>query len=1229
VKNKKHKSELIHKLLKEKILILDGAMGTMIQSYNLSEAQFRSSRFRNHPINLKGNNDVLSLTQPEIIQQIHSAYLLAGADIIETNTFNANPISMADYQLEDYVLELNETSARLASTVADQWTLKTPDKPRFVAGSIGPTNKTASLSPDVNNPGFRAVTFDNLVYAYEKQIYGLINGGVDLLLIETVFDTLNLKAALFAADKVMTDLSIHVPIMISVTISDASGRTLSGQTLEAFWNSICNYDILSIGLNCGFGAKQMRQFVEELSSLAASKYVSCYPNAGLPNAFGKYDESPQETAEVLKEFALNGWVNIVGGCCGTTPDHIRAIVKEISGISPRTPPPPDHYTRLSGLEPLTIKPDSLFINIGERTSVAGSPKFASLIKTGQFEEAAKIARQQVENGAQIIDVNMDEALLDSVSAMTKFLNLIMSDPDIARVPVMIDSSDFNVIEAGLKCLQGKGIVNSISLKAGESVFKEQARKILKYGAAVVVMAFDEQGQAVTKDRKVQICKRAYEILTREVKFPPENIIFDANILTIGTGMDEHNNYAVEFIEAVREIKKSIPYVKTCGGVSNLSFAFRGNNLVREAMHSVFLYHAIKAGLDMAIVNPAQLAIYEEIPEDLRNLVEDIVLNRKPDAAEELIKFASTLKNEVKEQTSEQSWRNAPLEQRLSHALIKGVADFIEQDIAEALQKYDNPLDIIEGPLMDGMKVVGDLFGEGKMFLPQVVKSARVMKKAVACLMPAMEKHLQKTGPTKAGKIVLATVKGDVHDIGKNIVGVVLGCNNYEVIDLGVMTPPEKIINTAKEVRADIVGLSGLITPSLEEMVHVAKEMNRAGFNIPLLIGGATTSKMHTAVKIAPVYSQPVVHVIDASKVVTVVSNLLNPETREKFVSEIRQQQESLRQQFENTLQGPILTLDEARRRRAHYNWSEIDIPKPDFLGVKVIKDLSLKELLDYIDWSPFFHAWELRGRYPSIFNDPVIGSKAKELFNDATKLLHDIVEKKLLTAHGVFGFFPANSVGDDIEIYTDESRKCVRAVIHTLRQQIKRTDDQPNYALADFIAPKETGISDYIGAFAVTTGHGLEELCKKFESEHNDYYSILAKALADRLAEAFAEYLHKIARVQWGYGVNEKLSSEDLIREKYRGIRPAPGYPACPDHTEKLTIFELINATTNTGIRLTESYAMHPASSVCGLYFAHPESKYFAVGKLGKDQILDYQARKAMPLEEIEKWLRPYLAYKA
>ncbi len=1218
---------LLESLLRERIVILDGAMGTMVQRYNLDEAAYRGLAFSGHPHDLRGNHDLLSLTQPDLIGTIHREYLAAGADIIETNTFSSNAISMADYGLGRSVRDLNLAAARIARDAADEFSSRDPDRPRFVAGAIGPTNKTASLSPDVANPGYRAITFRTLAAAYYEQVRALAEGGVDVILVETVFDTLNAKAALFAVERYFAERGSRLPVMVSVTITDASGRTLSGQTPEAFWISVSHAPLLSIGINCALGAAQMRPYLEELAGLVPN-CLSCYPNAGLPNEFGEYDETPEEMAAVLRDFASEGWLNIVGGCCGTTPDHVRAIAEAVRPFAPRVPAAPEAFTRLSGLEALTFRPETGFVNVGERTNVTGSSRFAEMILNGRFEEALPVARQQVEGGAQIIDVNMDEAMLDSVQAMVTFLNLIASEPDIARVPIMIDSSKWEVIEAGLQCVQGKPVVNSISLKEGEEVFRQRARLARLYGAAVIVMAFDEQGQAVTTGRRCEICCRAYRILTEEIGFPPQDIIFDPNILTVATGIEEHSDYAVSFLDATRQIKAAMPLCKVSGGVSNISFSFRGNNPIREAMHSAFLYHAIRAGMDMGIVNAGQLTVYEEIPHDLLTLVEDVLLNRRPDATERLVGYTGLSGQAAKGDFPEDARRHEPVEQRLAHALIKGITDHIEADVEEARLRHGSPLAVIEGPLMAGMNTVGEMFGAGKMFLPQVVKTARVMKKAVAHLLPYMEAEKQSGALGAQGTIVLATVKGDVHDIGKNIVGVVLGCNNYKVVDLGVMVPGDRILKTAREANADIIGLSGLITPSLDEMVHVAREMEREGFRTPLLIGGATTSRMHTAVKIAPVYRGPVVHVPDASRAVGVAGNLLNPGQRENFEAANRREQEGLREQHRGREpQRRLVTLAEARLRRTPIRWQAADIAKPSWLGARAISSFPLSEIVPYIDWTPFFHVWELRGRYPQILDDEAVGARARELYDDARELLQHIVAAKLLTARAVYGFFPANSDGDDILVFgADEPSRQV-AVFHTLRQQTSKADGQHNHALADFIAPIDSGLQDYLGVFALTAGLGTEELCARFEADQDDYRSIMTKALADRLAEALAELLHKMVREDWGYGRDEQLGIEDLIRERYRGIRPAAGYPACPDHTEKQILFDLLRVEERIGVRLTETYAMLPASSVSGLYFAHPESRYFAVGKIDRDQVADYSRRKAMEQRAVERWLAPCLAY--
>ncbi|GAB2703083.1 methionine synthase [Mucilaginibacter koreensis] len=1218
--------------LQKRILIIDGAMGTMIQRYQLTEEDFRGERFANHPSDLKGNNDLLNLTRPDVIKAIHGEYLEAGADIIETNTFSTQRISLADYHMEELAYELSYEGARIAREAADEYTAKNPDKPRFVAGAVGPTNRTASLSPDVNDPGYRAVTFDDLAEAYYEQVRGLVDGGSDVLLVETIFDTLNAKAALFAINRYADETGKHLPIMISGTITDASGRTLSGQTVEAFWNSIRHANLLSVGLNCALGAKEMRPHLEELSE-KADVFISAYPNAGLPNEFGAYDEVPHETAHLVDDFMQAGLVNIVGGCCGTTPDHIRCIAEKAAKHPPRTIPQVQNYMRLSGLEAVTLTPETNFVNVGERTNITGSPKFSKLILAEDYEAALTVARQQVEGGAQVIDINMDEGMIDSVAVMTKFLNLVASEPDIAKLPIMVDSSKWTVLEAGLKCLQGKGIVNSISLKEGEEKFKEYARKIMSYGAAAVVMAFDEQGQADNYERRVEICKRSYDILVNEVGFAPQDIIFDPNILTVATGLEEHNNYAVDFINATRWIKENLPYAKVSGGVSNISFSFRGNNVVREAMHSAFLYHAIKAGMDMGIVNAGMLEVYEEIPKDLLVLVEDVLLNRRPDATERLVEFAETVKSKGKEIVKDEAWRKAPVAERLSHALVKGIVEYLDDDVEEARQQYAKPLEVIEGPLMDGMNIVGDLFGSGKMFLPQVVKSARVMKKAVAYLLPFIEEEKKNNASadqrSNAGKILLATVKGDVHDIGKNIVGVVLACNNFEVIDLGVMVPAQKIIEAAKQHQVDIVGLSGLITPSLDEMVHFAKEMEREGFTMPLIVGGATTSRIHAAVKIAPNYSGAAIHVLDASRSVTVCSSLMNKEQRHGYIQGIKDEYAKAREAHLNKKSDKrFVSLEEARAQRFQISLDGDVAPKPTFTGTKVIEAYSLEELLPYIDWTPFFHTWELRGSYPKIFDDKTVGTEAKKLYDDAQVLLKQIVDEKLLQANGVIGFWPANSVGDDIELYADESRTQLLSRIHTLRQQAEKPKGEPYYALSDFIAPKDSGVPDYFGGFAVTAGLGCDELVAKFEQDHDDYNSIMAKALADRLAEAFAEKMHELVRREyWGYAHDEHLSNQELIKEQYQGIRPAPGYPACPDHTEKTTLFDLLKAEDNAHMYLTESLAMMPAASVSGFYFSHPQSRYFGLNKISKDQVEDYAKRKVMSVDTVERWLGPNLAY--
>jgi 5-methyltetrahydrofolate--homocysteine methyltransferase len=1219
-------TKLIQRIEKE-ILVFDGAMGTMIQELRLDEKDFRGQRFADHPRPLKGCNDLLAVTQPDAIEKIHLAYLEAGADIIETNSFNSNAISLADYSLESEAYAINLAAAGVARRAVDKFNKKISDRYRFIAGSIGPTNRTASLSPDVNNPAFRAVTFRQLVEAYYDQVRGLVDGGVDFLLPETTFDTLNLKACLFAIEKLFDDRGQRLPVFASVTITDRSGRTLSGQTLDAFLASVAHVDLTAIGINCAFGPDQMAPFVKELSRLSALP-VFAYPNAGLPNEFGQFDVGPGDLARSLDDWIKEGWLNLVGGCCGTTPEHIAAIGDAARGAVPRVLPHPNGFTHLSGLESLSIRPDSNFIMIGERTNVAGSRKFARLIREENYEEALSVAKEQVEGGANILDVNMDEGMLDSAQAMTRFLNYVAAEPDIARIPIMIDSSNFDVIEAGLQCVQGKSVVNSISLKEGEEEFKRRALLVKRYGAAVVVMAFDEEKQATTIDHKVTIAQRAHKILTEEIGFDEADIIFDPNILTVATGIEEHNDYAINFIEATRQIKELFPRCHVSGGVSNISFSFRGNEPVREAMHAAFLYHAIKAGMDMGIVNAGQLAVYEDIPKELLERVEDVIFNRRPDATERLVEIAEQVKGSNKRTEEDEEWREESVERRLSFAVIKGIVDYIENDLREALKRYDRPLKIIEGPLMDGMNVVGDLFGDGKMFLPQVVKSARVMKKAVAYLTPLMEAEKQASQQTeRRTKLVFATVKGDVHDIGKNIVGVVLGCNNYEVIDLGVMVPADRIIETAIQEKADIIGLSGLITPSLDEMVHVASEMDRRSLTVPLLIGGATTSKRHTAVKIAPAYENETIHVIDASRAVPVVGALSKPETRRTLDEQNRAEQQEIRVQFENRMAAQLLTYEEARRRRLHVQWDPSHISVPEFTGPRLLTDFPIPELLPYIDWSPFFHTWEMRGRYPDLLDDPLRGPAARELFANAQELLCEIVRNKLLKAHAVYAFYPANSDGDDIVLYSDSSGKAELTRFHTLRQQKESHRGKPQLALADFVAPRETGLVDYIGAFAVTAGHGAQQLALRFENENDQYNSIMAKALADRLAEAFAEYLHKQVRAEWGYGKEEKLSTEDLIAERYRGIRPAPGYPACPDHTEKPILFDLLRVTEGTGITLTENFAMLPAASICGLYFAHKEAHYFAVSAIGRDQVESYAARKGMTVSDIERWLSTVLGY--
>ena len=1225
------KPHLIEQLLQQRILILDGAMGTMIQTYKLSEADYRGKRLVHSAHDLKGNNDLLVLTQPQIIQEIHEQYLAAGADIIETNTFGATTVAQADYHLESLAYEMNVAGARLARAACDKYS--TPDKPRFVAGALGPTPKTASISPDVNDPGARNVTFEQLRRAYFDAVHGLVKGGVDLLLVETIFDTLNAKAALFAIEQYFEEHDTRLPVMISGTVTDASGRILSGQTVEAFWNSVRHIKPLTIGLNCALGAALMRQYVEELARVCDT-YICVYPNAGLPNPMADtgFDETPAITSGFLGEFAHSGLVNIVGGCCGTTPPHIAAIASAVANQPPRLVPIIAPQLRLSGLEPLNVSDESLFVNVGERTNVTGSKMFARLILNGDYTEAVSVARQQVENGAQVIDINMDEAMLDSQAAMVKYLNLIASEPDISRVPLMIDSSKWAVIEAGLKCVQGKAIVNSISMKEGEAEFIKYGTLLRRYGAAAVVMAFDEQGQADTYQRKIEICQRSYDLLVNKVGFPPEDIIFDPNIFAIATGIEEHNNYAVDFIEACAWIRKNLPYAKISGGVSNVSFSFRGNDAVREAIHTVFLYHAVKAGMTMGIVNAGQLGVYEEIPRELRDAVEDVVLNRRTDAGERLVVLAENIKGGGKVQVEDLAWREGNVQERLTHALVRGITTFIVEDTEQARQEATHAIDVIEGALMAGMNVVGDLFGAGKMFLPQVVKSARVMKQAVAHLIPYIEAEKARSGNTQAkGKIVIATVKGDVHDIGKNIVTVVLQCNNFEVINMGVMVPCQQILDMAREQKADIIGLSGLITPSLEEMAHVAKEMQRQGFTLPLLIGGATTSRVHTAVKIEPHYPDgTVVYVTDASRAVGVCNNLLSTTLRDNYVAEIKNDYIKTRAQHAGKKgQGPRYTLAQAREHGLKTDWKNYQPPKPSFIGVRALKNYSLEDISHYIDWTPFFQTWELAGPYPKILQDAVVGEIATNLFEDAQAMLKKIINGKWLTANAVFGLFPANTINsDDIEIYTDESRSKVLMTWHNLRQQMVKPEDKPNLCLADFIAPKASGVTDYIGAFAVTSGIGIDSRVAEFEKNMDDYSSIMLKALADRLAEAFAELLHaRVRREFWGYAADETLGNEELIAEKYRGIRPAPGYPACPDHTEKAALFKLLDAPNKAGITITENFAMLPTAAVSGFYFSHPQAQYFASAKADKDQVEDYARRKGWSREEAERWLAPVLNY--
>lgn len=1221
--------DALHEQLAKRILVLDGGMGTMIQSYRLEEKDYRGARFADWESDLKGNNDLLVLTRPEVIKAIHDGYLEAGADILETNTFNATPIAMADYHMESLSAEINYEAARLARICADEWTARTPEKPRYVAGVLGPTNRTASISPDVNDPSFRNISFDQLVDAYRESTRALIEGGADLILVETIFDTLNAKAATFAVETVFEEMGLLLPVMISGTITDASGRTLSGQTTEAFYNSLRHVKPLTFGLNCALGPDELRQYVAELSRIAEC-YVTAHPNAGLPNAFGEYDLEAKEMAQHIGEWARSGFLNIVGGCCGTTPAHIAEIVKVLEGVPPRQLPEIPVACRLAGLEPLTIDAQTLFVNVGERTNVTGSARFKKLIKEEKYLDALAVARQQVESGAQIIDINMDEGMLDAEAAMVKFLNLIAGEPDIARVPIMIDSSKWDVIEKGLKCIQGKGIVNSISMKEGEEAFLNHARKVRRYGAAMVVMAFDEVGQADTRARKIEICRRAYKLLTEQVNFPPEDIIFDPNIFAVATGIEEHNNYAVDFIEACADIKAELPHALISGGVSNVSFSFRGNDPVREAIHAVFLYHAIKNGMDMGIVNAGQLAIYDDLSAELRDAVEDVILNRREDGTERLLELAEKYrgtKDDGEANKQQAEWRGWEVKKRLEYSLVKGITEFIELDTEEARQLAARPIEVIEGPLMDGMNVVGDLFGEGKMFLPQVVKSARVMKQAVAYLQPYIEASKEK-GKTN-GKILLATVKGDVHDIGKNIVGVVLQCNNYEIIDLGVMVPTDKILKTAIDENVDIIGLSGLITPSLDEMVNVAKEMQRRGFTIPLLIGGATTSKAHTAVKIEQNYHGPTTYVQNASRSVGVVSALLSDNQRDAFVEKTRKEYETVRiQHGRKKPRTPPVSLEKARANATQIDWNTYTPPVAKRLGIQKV-EADIETLRQYIDWTPFFMTWSLAGKYPRILEDEIVGEEAKRLFKDANELLDKLSAEKSLNPRGVFGLFPANRQQDDIEIYSGESRQEVLVVSHHLRQQTEKTDFA-NYCLADFVAPKSSGKADYMGAFAVTGGLEEDALAEAYDKQHDDYNKIMIKALADRLAEGFAEYLHEqVRKVHWGFAENENLSNEELIRENYQGIRPAPGYPACPEHTEKGQIWRLLNVEANTGMQLTESFAMWPGAAVSGWYFSHPESKYFAVAQIQRDQVEDYAARKGMSMADVERWLAPNLGYDA
>ncbi|MFA9391244.1 MAG: methionine synthase [Prolixibacteraceae bacterium] len=1215
----------IRKELEKRVLVLDGAMGSMIQTYHLTEEDYRGEQFKNEKLDQKGNNDLLSITRPDVIGEIHAQYFEAGADIIETNTFNSTSISMADYGLQDKVYEINLAAAKLAVGIAEKYS--TPEQPRFVAGSVGPTNKTCSMSPDVNDPGYRAISFNELKESYKTQVNGLIDGGVDLIMVETIFDTLNGKIALIAIDEVFAEKSIELPVMISGTIVDASGRTLSGQTVEAFLNSLEHVKPLSIGLNCSLGARDMKPYVETLAA-KSSLFISAHPNAGLPNQFGEYDETPEIMGPQIKEFLDKSTVNIIGGCCGTTPDHVREFARLAKAATPHIRKKKENETKLSGLEPLTISKASNFVNIGERCNVSGSRKFARLIREGKYEAALTIARDQVEGGAQVMDVNMDDAMLDAKKEMVTFMNLIMSEPDISRLPIMIDSSKFEVIEAGLQCLQGKSIVNSISMKEGEEVFKAQARTVLKYGAAVVVMAFDEKGQADSYQRRIDICKRAYDILTQELGFPPEDIIFDPNVLTIATGLEEHNNYAIDYIEATRWIKNNLKHAKVSGGISNVSFSFRGNDVVREAMHSVFLYYAIKAGLDMGIVNPGMLQIYDEIPKDLLELTEDVVLNRRADATERLVDYAEQIKDPNIQQQKKDAWRDEPVLKRIEHALVKGITEYIEIDIEEILPAFSPKLSIIEGPLMDGMNIVGGLFGDGKMFLPQVIKSARVMKKAVAFLLPFIEAEKDKNAaPTQLKKVLMATVKGDVHDIGKNIVGVVLACNNFEVIDLGVMVPTEKIIATALAEKVDVIGLSGLITPSLEEMVNFARVMKEKGLNLPIMVGGATTSKLHCAVKIAPEYNYPIVHVKDASLSAGVATKLSNNDAT--FFNHLKEEYAHLREVNAGRKRKEYIRLDEARKNKFTCDWNKVPIRKPNFIGVRSFSNFDLEEIREFIDWTFFMMAWELKGTFPKILTDKTQGEEARKLFAEANTVLDEIIEKKMFRANGVVGFWPANSVGDDVELYEDESRTKVIGKFHHLRQQIKPKSGKPNYCLSDYVAPKETGIADYMGGFAVTAGVGMAKWVEEAKDDGNDYRAILLQTLSDRLAEAFAEVMHTKVRTElWGYAEEEMLSKEEIWKMKYSGIRPALGYPACPEHSEKKELFRLLQATDRTGISLTENFAMYPTASVSGEYFAHPDAFYFGVDKIGRDQVEDYSNRKGMPFDEVERFLNADLNYK-